>query len=135
MKGDLSGHYTYSEYLRGPENVFADGIHPHFGTVPTHITQMDAQGTNCPQLYDVMINYLKVEKGNTIFNFIMNVIGYFFVMLVIYCTFPCFVNRLYPGYQKCPEWDRAIAQGYASQLPDIEEGGNSKKKVQIRGSA
>ena len=45
-------------------------------------------------------------------------------MIFTYCTFPCYVNRLYPEYRRA-----------SSQSPDIETEDGGKKKVRLRGSA
>ena len=140
IRGDLSGHYTYSKYLRGPENIFADGIHPHFGSVNTKITQMDAEGTNCPELNDLLINYLIDKRRNTIFNFIWMIIVYLIIIVIIYCydksLYPNYhKSPLYPGYGKSPEWDRAIARGHANQLSDIEEENSEKTNMTLKASA
>ena len=141
IRGDLSGDYTYSRYLRAPETIFADGIHPHFGKVNTKITQMDAEGTNCPELNDLLLYYLIDKRRNTFFNFIWMIIVYLIIIIIIYCydksMYPNYhKSSLYPGYGKSPDWDRAIARGHANQFEsDRDEENSEKTSMTLKASA
>ena len=51
-------HWTYSIYSRGPHIK-------HFASMNTYITQKDENGTNCPQLDDLILDYLHKEEDES----------------------------------------------------------------------
>ena len=51
-------HWTYSIYSRGSHIK-------HFASMNTYITQKDENGTNCPQLDDLILDYLHKEEDES----------------------------------------------------------------------
>ena len=102
---------------------------------------MDAEGTNCPELNDLLLYYLIDKRWNKIKNFIWMIIVYLIIIIIIYCydksLYPNYhKSPLYPGYGKSPEWDRAIARGHANQFEsDRDEEDSEKTSMTLKASA
>tara|TARA_B100001094_G_scaffold42744_1_gene37535 strand:+ start:1288 stop:2067 length:780 start_codon:yes stop_codon:yes gene_type:complete len=70
--------WTYTEYINFQNTYRERGIE-HFSSINTNIVMDDKNGTNCPQMKDVIIDYLTLEKESNNNYFI---IVYFIYVIV-----------------------------------------------------
>lgn len=110
------GGWHYTSYLHrpsGPQFL-------HFGSMNTHITQKDENGTNCPQLDDIIIDYLHMKEDESFF--------YCTFMIVCY-LFAC-ITQIY-FYKKVIYYHKKGGKTYT----DLESGVDDKEDVNIHASA
>ena len=110
------GGWHYTSYLHRPTETQS----PHFSSMNTYITQKDENGTNCPQLDDLIIDYLHMKEDESFF--------YCTFMIVCY-LFAC-ITQIY-FYKKVTYYHKKGGKTYT----DLESGVDDKEDVKIRASA
>ena len=99
----LGGDFHYSRYI---SNIQTGPNSLHFSSINTLITQMDVNGTNCPQLDDIILDYLHKKREQNSF--------YCWVMVVCYLI-PCIIQlcmyKKYPNFNERREKYNGINGG------------------------
>ena len=81
----IKNNLDYSHYLDSPSNP---EIVTYFGSINTHFTQTNVNGTNCPQYDDLILDFLRVEKEMCDFYFIFMIFFYILSFITQLCCFP-----------------------------------------------
>ena len=93
MKSHIREVY-YSDFLKrttGPHSL-------HFSSMNTYITQMDVNGTDCPQLDDLILDYLHKEEEQSL-SFFQIMIGSYLISSIVQLLIICSRKKQRPQTQ------------------------------------